>query len=132
LNSQAARWCSAQLPTRGLNPTAASLRLGIEAQRGAVTRVAGQSRLSLVGQLVKIETGKGADALDRRPILSQALEAARSAKCPVLVAKLDRLSRDVAFISGLRRNAYRSSWRNSARTPIPSCPPLPSARREGA
>jgi DNA invertase Pin-like site-specific DNA recombinase len=49
----------------------------------------------------RIETGKGSDALDRRPQLAAALAAARSAKCPVLVAKLDRLSRDVAFISGL-------------------------------
>ena len=47
------------------------------------------------------ETGKGADALDRRPQLAAALAAARSAKCAVLVSKLDRLSRDVAFVSGL-------------------------------
>ena len=40
-------------------------------------------------------------ALDRRPQLAAALEAARKAKCPVVVAKLDRLSRDVHFISGL-------------------------------
>jgi DNA invertase Pin-like site-specific DNA recombinase len=44
------------------------------------------------------ETGKGDDALERRPQLAAALAAARSAKCP---SKLDRLSRDVAFISGL-------------------------------
>ena len=47
------------------------------------------------------ETGKGADALDRRPQLAAALAAARRAKCSVLVSKLDRLSRDVAFVSGL-------------------------------
>ena len=35
------------------------------------------------------------------PQLAAALAAARSAKCPVVVAKLDRLSRDVAFIAGL-------------------------------
>jgi DNA invertase Pin-like site-specific DNA recombinase len=44
---------------------------------------------------------RGAAALDRRPKLSAALEAARKAKCPVIVSKLDRLSRDVHFISGL-------------------------------
>jgi hypothetical protein len=43
----------------------------------------------------------GLDALDRRPQLAAALEAARKAKCPVIVSKLDRLSRDVHFISGL-------------------------------
>ena len=49
----------------------------------------------------EIETGKGADALERRPQLAAALSAARRARCPIVVAKLDRLSRDVAFISGL-------------------------------
>ncbi len=39
--------------------------------------------------------------LERRPQLAAALAAARTARCPVVVAKLDRLSRDVAFISGL-------------------------------
>jgi len=43
----------------------------------------------------------GADALDRRPQLAAALATGRARKCPVIVAKLDRLSRDVAFISGL-------------------------------
>ena len=42
-----------------------------------------------------------ADALDRRPQLKAALKAAKKAKCEVAVAKLDRLSRDVAFIAGL-------------------------------
>ena len=49
----------------------------------------------------EIETGSGADALERRPQLASALKVARKAKAPVLVAKLDRLSRDVHFISGL-------------------------------
>jgi len=47
------------------------------------------------------DLGKGADALDRRPQLAAALAAAKRAKCSVLVSKLDRLSRDVAFVSGL-------------------------------
>ena len=46
------------------------------------------------------ETGKGSDALDRRPQLAAALAAAKAAKCSVIVAKLDRLSRDVAFVAG--------------------------------
>jgi hypothetical protein len=41
------------------------------------------------------------DALDRRRQLAAALAAGRARKCPVIVAKLDRLSRDVAFMSGL-------------------------------
>src|SRR4030088_3541564 len=76
-------------------------RLGIEAQRATVTRFAEAECLTLIAEFVEIETGKGADALDRRPQLAAALAAARSAKCSVLVSKLDRLSRDVAFVSGL-------------------------------
>jgi DNA invertase Pin-like site-specific DNA recombinase len=51
--------------------------------------------------MVEVETGKGSDALDRRPQLAAALSAARRHRCSVAVAKLDRLSRDVHFISGL-------------------------------
>src|SRR3981189_1663487 len=75
--------------------------LGIEAQRATVTRFAEAERLTIVAEFVEIETGKGADAIDRRPQLAAALAAARGAKCSVLVSKLDRLSRDVAVVSGL-------------------------------
>src|SRR6185436_4720701 len=71
--------------------------LGIEAQRAAVTRFVETDGIAIIAEYVEAETGKGADALDRRPQLA----AARSAKCAVLVSKLDRLSRDVAFVSGL-------------------------------
>ena len=54
-----------------------------------------------IGGFKEVETGKGADALDRRPQLAAALKAARKLKAPIIVAKLDRLSRDVHFISGL-------------------------------
>jgi DNA invertase Pin-like site-specific DNA recombinase len=75
--------------------------LGIDAQREAVRRFAEAEGFALTAEFVEAESGKGADALDRRPQLAAALSAARRAKCPVIVAKLDRLSRDVAFISGL-------------------------------
>ena len=75
--------------------------LGLDAQRAAVTRFAEAEEMTIIGEYVEVETGKGADALDRRPQLAAALLAARKAKCSVLVSKLDRLSRDVAFISGL-------------------------------
>src|ERR671910_3020815 len=75
--------------------------LGIEAQRAAIERFAASEGLTIINEYTEAETGKGADALDRRPQLAAALAAARQAKCPVLVAKLDRLSRDVAFIAGL-------------------------------
>lgn len=75
--------------------------LGLDAQRAALARFAEAEDFEVVGEFVEVETGKGADALDRRPQLRQALSAARKAKCSVVVAKLDRLSRDVHFISGL-------------------------------
>ena len=75
--------------------------LGIEAQREAIARFAAAEDLEVSAEYVEVETGKGADALDRRPKLAAALAAARKTKAPVVVAKLCRLSRDVAFISGL-------------------------------
>jgi DNA invertase Pin-like site-specific DNA recombinase len=76
-------------------------RLGIEAQRETVTRFAAAEGFELIGEFTEVETGKGNDALDGRPRLAAALATGRQKKCPVIVAKLDRLSRDVAFISGL-------------------------------
>lgn len=75
--------------------------LGIEAQREAIARFAASEGLNVVAEFVEVETGKGADAFDRRPELRKALAAAKKVKGPVVIAKLDRLSRDVAFISGL-------------------------------
>jgi DNA invertase Pin-like site-specific DNA recombinase len=75
--------------------------LGIEAQRAAIARFAAAEGLTIISEYTEAETGKGADALDRRPQLAAALAHARAAKCFVLVSKLDRLSRDVAFVAGL-------------------------------
>lgn len=75
--------------------------LGLEAQREALAAFAAREGIELLGEVVEVETGKGADALERRPKLAAALATAKRRKCAVVVAKLDRLSRDVAFISGL-------------------------------
>lgn len=75
--------------------------LGLEAQRASLQRFVEAHKLRIVAEFTEVETGKGADALDRRPQLAAALKAARRRKCPVVVSKLDRLSRDVHFISGL-------------------------------
>ncbi|OJY72336.1 MAG: resolvase [Rhodospirillales bacterium 70-18] len=75
--------------------------LGMEAQREAVARFVAAEGLEVLGEFVEVETGKGCDALDRRPTLREALALARKSKVPVVVAKLDRLSRDVSFIAGL-------------------------------
>jgi DNA invertase Pin-like site-specific DNA recombinase len=75
--------------------------LGLAAQRAALDRFCEAEGCEAIGRYVEVETGKGADALERRPQLAAALAHARKAKAAVLVAKLDRLSRDVHFISGL-------------------------------
>ena len=75
--------------------------LGLEAQREAIVRFAKAEGFVVAGEHVEVETGKGADALERRPKLAAAIKAARKVKCPIVVSKLDRLSRDVHFISGL-------------------------------
>lgn len=75
--------------------------LGLEAQRVAIEQFAAREGYTVAAWHSEAESGKGADALERRPQLAAALKAARKVKGPVLVAKLDRLSRDVHFISGL-------------------------------
>jgi len=75
--------------------------LGLEAQRDAIARFAASESLEIAGEFIEVETGKGADALDKRPQLATALRKAKQVKAPIVVSKLDRLSRDVHFISGL-------------------------------
>ena len=75
--------------------------LGLDAQKEALERFAASEGYTLSRVFVEVETGKGSDALERRPQLAAALSEARRQRCSVAVAKLDRLSRDVHFISGL-------------------------------
>jgi DNA invertase Pin-like site-specific DNA recombinase len=76
--------------------------LGLDAQRAAIARFAEQEGIEVRGTFVETQSGKDDD--QRRPQLAAALEAARKAKAPIVVAKLDRLSRDVHFISGLMKH----------------------------
>jgi DNA invertase Pin-like site-specific DNA recombinase len=66
--------------------------LGIEAQRHALAHFASSEGYEVAREFVEVETGKGSDALDRRPQLKAALAAARKLRCHVGVAKLDRLT----------------------------------------
>lgn len=77
--------------------------LGLGAQQAALARFAQAEGFTFLQTFTEVETGKGADALDRRPQLAAALSAARAQGkgTPIIVAKLDRLSRDVAFVSSL-------------------------------
>lgn len=76
--------------------------LGLEAQQALIQRFADQEGFEITQTFTEVQSGKDDD--QKRPQLHAALEAARKAKAPVIVAKLDRLSRDVHFISGLMKH----------------------------
>jgi DNA invertase Pin-like site-specific DNA recombinase len=76
-------------------------RNGLEAQQVAIAQYAAQHGLKVLHYVEEVETGKGSDALERRPVLKSALRDAKRNKAAIIVSKLDRLSRDVHFISGL-------------------------------
>ena len=71
--------------------------LGLEAQREAVTGYLNGGNWTLVQEVVEVESGKRND----RPELKRALSLCRLHRAVLLVAKLDRLARNVAFVSAL-------------------------------
>jgi DNA invertase Pin-like site-specific DNA recombinase len=75
--------------------------LGLEAQESAVMSYLNGGQWELVGSFTEVETGKGADALARRPQLRAALDQCKKMKATLVIAKLDRLARNVHFVSGL-------------------------------
>jgi DNA invertase Pin-like site-specific DNA recombinase len=72
--------------------------LGLEAQEAALARFAEAEGFRFLQTFT--ETESGAD--DDRPGLAAAIASARKAKAPIIVAKLDRLSRDVQRAESLR------------------------------
>jgi DNA invertase Pin-like site-specific DNA recombinase len=72
--------------------------LGLAAQRQDIAAFALREGLSVNRWHQDVQTGAGADALLLRPGLASALKEARAARCPLIVSKLDRLSRNVHFI----------------------------------
>jgi len=72
--------------------------LGLEAQRKAVLDYLNGGRWQLAAEFVEVESGKRSD---NRPELEKALAACKKQKAKLVIAKLDRLSRNVAFISAL-------------------------------
>jgi len=72
--------------------------LGLDAQREAVETYLNGGSWQLVGELVEVESGK---RHDNRPKLAEALRLCRLRGATLIIAKLDRLARNVAFISGL-------------------------------
>lgn len=81
--------------------------LGLEAQQEAVRQYLNGGNWELLEEYVEVETGKGADALDKRPQLKAALAHCKKAKAKLLIAKLDRLARNVHFVSGLMESKVK-------------------------
>src|SRR6185437_15635106 len=75
--------------------------LGLEAQRSAVEHYLRCRDGKLIREFTEIETGKGANALERRPELRAALDLCRKQGAILVIAKLDRLARNVHFVTGL-------------------------------
>jgi len=73
--------------------------LGLEAQRTAVESYLNGGRWRLVGAFTEVESGRRFD----RPELEAAIDACRLKGATLVIAKLDRLSRDVHFLTGLQR-----------------------------
>lgn len=81
--------------------------LGLDAQKKAVTEYLNGGNWELIGEFVEVETGKGSNALDKRPQLRAALDLCRKQGATLVIAKLDRLARNVHFISGLMESKVK-------------------------
>jgi DNA invertase Pin-like site-specific DNA recombinase len=77
--------------------------LGLEAQRAAITDYLNGGRWKLLAEYVEVETGKK----DDRPKLQEALHYAKVTGATLVVAKLDRLSRNVEFIARLQNSKVK-------------------------
>ena len=77
--------------------------LGLDAQRNAVMAFLNGGRWSLIAELVEVESGKR----DDRPKLAEALTLCRIHNATLVIAKLDRLSRDAAFLMNLQKAGVR-------------------------
>lgn len=75
--------------------------LGLDAQLSSITEFCTAENIEVLAHYSEVETGKGADALEKRPQLAKALQQAKKEGAYLIVSKLDRLGRNVSFISGL-------------------------------
>ncbi|PTX46628.1 DNA invertase Pin-like site-specific DNA recombinase [Gemmobacter caeni] len=77
--------------------------LGLEAQRAATVAFLGSTGSELIAEFTEVESGKRAN----RPELAAAIKACRDGGAILLIAKLDRLARNVHFISGLLESGVK-------------------------
>jgi DNA invertase Pin-like site-specific DNA recombinase len=71
--------------------------LGLDGQRSAVEQFCRENRYDLLDEFTEVESGRKSD----RPVLRKALARAKATKSVLVIAKLDRLARNVHFVSGL-------------------------------
>ena len=75
--------------------------LGLAAQQEAVSKFLNGGAWELLAEFEEVETGKGSQALEKRPKLNEALKFCAKHGATLIIAKLDRLSRNVRFIAEL-------------------------------
>lgn len=75
--------------------------LGLESQLSNILEFCKVEQYEVLIHFSEVETGHGKDALDKRPVLAKALQYAKQNGAVLMVFKLDRLGRNVSFISGL-------------------------------
>lgn len=80
--------------------------LGLEAQKKAVIDFLNGGEWELVAEFTEVETGKKAHTANR-PELEHALKLCKKTRATLLIAKLDRLARNVHFISGLMERGVK-------------------------
>jgi DNA invertase Pin-like site-specific DNA recombinase len=81
--------------------------LGLEAQKNSVSGYLNGGNWECLAEYVEIETGKGSNAIDKRPQLRAALDSCKKQGATLIIAKLDRLARNVHFISGLMESKVK-------------------------
>jgi DNA invertase Pin-like site-specific DNA recombinase len=75
--------------------------LGLDAQKKAVMDYLNGGKWALLKEYTEVETGKGSNAFEKRPVLNEAIALAKKQKATLIIAKLARLARTVLFIATL-------------------------------
>ncbi len=74
--------------------------LGLESQRAIITHYAKQDKITIVEEFTESQSGKN---IENRPVLTEAINYCLRHDCTLIVAKLDRLSRDVEHIFKIKK-----------------------------
>jgi DNA invertase Pin-like site-specific DNA recombinase len=91
--------------------------LGLEAQRKSVSDYLNGGDWTLIAELVEVESGKNS----KRPKLEEALNLCRAYNATLVVAKMDRLTRDAHFLLGLQKADVKVSIRRRPRRDQRAC-----------